>query len=533
MATALGELALTEANAASVNTPATESFESDVPTIDTAARRRSVPRWQKCRDVYAGSEAVRGGGVKYLPQFAGESTSLYEARKTIAALFNGYARTVLASVGLLCDPEPVLSEKMPTTLAAMWENVDGAGMHGAVFTRHLTTAAVVDGFAGIITEYPRLNDPRIDRSKASLAATRALETGEALDAADVAALGLRPYFILVKVDDVLPIYETVNGKRTLVLLVRREYVTERKGRFGLQTLQRFRVYELTPKGVMYERWTADSDLASGAKPKRDEGPTLMRNLKGIPWSPLAAGELLSANEYKPTLLDLADLNITHHRIATGILSLEEQACVPTPVRIGCPPIRTLADGTPVYPELVTGPGNTIEVPATNGVSEPVYYLSPPVDVLDPAMTSLENCKAEMGAMGATFLAPEPRAQETATAHRMDAAAERATIGTVSRGLKDCLESAFGFAGQYIGETAGEVTVNKDFIGEGVDPALAAVMTAAYQSGGIDFAEYRHFLQTGQLPETFKADDPAVQARIIAAGALPEKTNNTPDPTETE
>lgn len=499
--------------------PTLESLESSTPSIETAANKRTVPRVTKCRDVYGGSENIRSGGEAYLPRFAEESDPLYDARRTIAALFNGYARTVLASVGLLCEPEPVLSPDMPKILVDMWENVTGDGMHGAVLTRHLATAAMVDGFAGILTEYPRSNDPRIDRSKASLAATVALETGAELDASDVAALGLRPYFVLVKVDECLPVYETVNGLRTLVLFIRKEIATERKGRFGLETLTRYRVYELQKNGrVTYERWS----VPSGQTPTRDEGPFLMKNLKGIPWSPFPAGEKLGEHEYKPTLLDLADSNLTHHRIATGILSLEETAFVPTIVRVGASPD---ADGN--YPPIVTGPGNTIEAPVTEGVPTPVYYLSPPVDVLDPGMKSLENCKAEMGAMGASFLAPEPRAQETATAHRMDASAERATIGTVSRGLKDCLESAFGFAGQFVQETAGEVKVNKDFVGEGVDPTLATVFVSAYQAELFTFEELRTYLATGQLPEDFKPDDADALRRILARGALPKDPNNPP------
>jgi hypothetical protein len=384
-------------------------------------------------------------------------------------------------------------------------------MHGAVLTRHLVTAAMVDGFAGLITEYPRADDPRIDRSKASFAATVALATGAELDAADVDALGLRPYFILVKVDECLPVYETVNGRRTLVLFIRRETATERKGRFGLESRTRYRVYELQANGsVTYERWSV---AIGGGRPTKDEGPTVMRNLTGIPWSPLVAGEKLGENEFKPTLLDLADLTITHHRIATGILSLEEQAFVPTLVMVGRKPND---DGT--YDPVLTGAGNSIEIPVTDGMpATPAYYLSPDVTVLEPGMKSLENCKAEMGAMGASFLAPEPRAQETATAHKMDASAERATIGTVARATKDCLESAFGFAGQYTKTTAGSVKVNDDFTGEGVDPVMAGVMIAAYQAGSLDMPELRTFLKTGQLPENF---DPDAIAAVLAQHAPP-------------
>lgn len=513
-----GELALTTAAAAvqAAGVPTTTDAEADTPAIETPAYQRSLMRWRKCRDLMIGTEAIRAGGTLYLPQHPQESNARYEKRRVIAAVFNGFKRTVLASVGVLTAEEPTLGKDMPQQLVEMWENVDMAGTHGAVFTSQLALAGMVDGLAGIITEYPRANDPRIDRSKASLAATIALETGDPLSEADEKALGLRPYFLLIKADQVLlQLYETVNGRRTLVLLILREHATVRKGKFGIQSVVRYRVYQLIAGKVMYERWT-DKD----GKPERDEGPTLMRNLNGIPWSPFITGTEISPGEYVPPLMDLADLNITHHNINTGILSLEDLAFVPTPVRIGAPATKG-PDGTLSYPPLVLGPSNTIEVPATQGVSTPVYWLSPAIDVLDPGMRSLEKTEAHMGAMGATFLTPQ-KTQETATAKRMDGRAEQATISTVSRAAKDCLESAFGFAGQYIKQKAGSVTLADDFLGEGLDTAFVQAALNAYIEDAITLEEFRHVLHTGQLPETFEASNKKVILQLMAAQAARQK-----------
>lgn len=512
--------------ATAVRSTGADTLDSQVPSIETPAFQRSLSRWQRCRDVYQGNDAIRAATTEYLPQFAGESDSLYEARSTISALFNGYARTVLASVGLLVEPEPVLGDDMPEQLVAMWENVDGAGMHGAVFTRKLATSGMVDGFAGILVEYPRPNDPNIDRSRASAEASIALDNGGELNAGDQAALGLRPYFILVKADEVLPIYETVNGKRTLVMLIWRHGVTVRKDRFGLQTVARYNVYELVEGKVMYERW---SEASKGGTPILDEGPTEMRGLSGIPWSPFPAGDQLGEHEYKPTLLDLADMNLTHHRIATGRLSLVEQGCVPTLVRIGAEPIDDEKHPLVVaglaavgdYPPIFVGPGNTAEAPFMQGVSTPLYYIAPPSDVLQPAKEALEDCKAEMGAMGAAFLAPQP-VQETAAAKRMDAAAESASISSVARALKDCLEAAFGFAGQYIKQPAGSVTTNTEFTGEGISEGYLSVCVSAYQQGALTLEELRHVIQTGELPEDFNSADKAILDELAAQKAAKEK-----------
>lgn len=506
--TAGGERSVTEAALARqsrVIATNSETTEGLTPKIETAAYQRSKPRWQKCRDLMIGSEAIRDGGELYLVAHPNEGVGRYDTRRVLAALFNGFARTVQASVGLLVSEEPTLADDMPLEIVKMAESVDGAGTHLTVFTAQLALAGMVDGFAGIITEYPRANDPRIDFSKASRAAQEAAKTGQPLDQADETALGLRPYFILVKADQVLlPLYEVVNGQKTLTMLILKETVTRRKGTYGIQSVVRYRVYMRKGNEVTYELWTEGDD----GQERRTEGPTLLRNVDAIPWSPLPVGRKLGDAEYMPTLMDLAELNLEHHNVKTNILSLESLACVPTPVRIGAKP-----NAKGEYPDMILGPGNTIEAPATQGVSTPVYWLAPPVDVLATAMKSLENTKSEMGAMGAAFLAPQP-VQETATAKRMDASAEVATIQTVSRALKDCLESAFGFAAQYIKKVGGSVTLNEDFVGEGIDSTYLSVLVTAYQNDVLTLQELRHVIQTGQLPEDFSSDDQAVIDELL-------------------
>src|SRR6185436_2923447 len=90
-----------------------------------------------------------------------------------------------------------------------------------------------------------------------------------------------------------------------------------------------------------------------------------------------------------------------------------------------------------YPPIITGPKGTIEAPFVAGMPEkPVYWLSPDISVLEPAMKSLQNNEAAQGAAGLSFLAPETRAAETAVAKRIDASAQNATLATVGRRGQD-------------------------------------------------------------------------------------------------
>ena len=455
-------------------------------------------RWEKCRACLIGTEAIRAGGRTYLPQFPGEDDDEYAVRQVLAAFYNGYARTVYASVGMLLETEPALGDDMHDQLAALWENVDAAGTHGAVFARKLSTAGIVDGHAGILVEYPR--NPEAGR----------------LSGDEERQRGLRPYFLLFRADDVFTaLYAPVNGVRTLVLLILREVVSERAGEFGIRTVVQYRIWTNDDGLIQARVWRSPN--TDGSAPTLKEGPFTISNQTTIPWSPFVAGDEIAAGEVKPPLLDLADVNIQYHVSLTNHLSLQQLAYVPTPVRVGA-----VQNEAGEYPEVVLGPRRTIEAPAMDGVTQPIYWLSPPVDVLDAGERTLTATKADMATLGAAFLSSETRAAETVEAKRIDSAASRATLSSVRRALQDCLELAFQFAGRYVNVESGSVTLNADFTGEAIDPAYLAVLVNAYQQDVLTLEELRYVIQTGQLPEDFDASDRNVLLELMSAAAAREE-----------
>jgi hypothetical protein len=395
---------------------------------------------------------------------------------------------------------------MPAPLVAMWENVDRGGTHGAVFTKQLTKDGMVDGIAGILTDYVNSNDPTLDRSRASAAAI----PGAPLDASDEAALGLRPYFVKYRADDVFKtVYQTVNGVKTLVLLILRNSSDERIGRFGVQTVFRYRIYTNTNGVIQCEVWKRAA-TASQAVLERDA--LTLTNVTKIPWSPLIAGDEVDANETRPPLDDLADLNVEHFQVKTNIRNLESLALVPTMVRVGAQ-----RDENGVYPTVTLGPRTTIEAPAAEGVTQPLYWLTPDTTVLQPANTSLEKIEQQMGAAGLAFLSPDTRAAETAEAKRIDANAQNASLRSVARAVQDCLESAFGFAGQYIKQPAGSVSVNADFEETVMEPAMIAELRALAVAGKLSIETLLGLLEKGHvLDEGFDVEEE--KRRILTENA---------------
>ena len=72
------------------------------------------PARARCRALWRGNDAIREAGTDFLPKFPIETDTAYEVRKGLAALHNGFVRTVKAVVGLLMQVEPALGDDMPS-----------------------------------------------------------------------------------------------------------------------------------------------------------------------------------------------------------------------------------------------------------------------------------------------------------------------------------------------------------------------------------------------------------------------------------
>jgi hypothetical protein len=475
-----------------------ESSAGATPDHPSPAYLRMKPRWLRCRALMGGSDGIRAGGELYNPRFDGETDEQLAARISLCALTNFFSRTVKACVGMLLQKRPELGQDMPQEFVDFWEDVDGVGTHGAVFTKQLATDAMIDGHSGLLVDYQRVPN------------------AAAVDASQEKQLGLRPYWVEFRAQDIfLMLYQTINGRRTLILLVLREIVEESYNRFGIRARARYRVYVREPSRVTCELWTS---APGGGTPAQTQTPVAMQNVTEIPFSLCIAGEKITYVETRPPLLDLADLNIEHHQIKTDIRNLERLAMVPTVVRKGY--VAPVDDnGEPDPAPVLLGPRQVIDVPTEGDVK----WLTPDTAVLDPAMKSLEDVKLDMGTSGLSFLAPEQaRPNETAEAKRIDAAAQNASLATFASNMQDCLEAGAGFTVEFMGlpePEEGSITVNTDFERAVMSPATISALGTLAANGKLSIETLLALLERGQvLDDGF--DREAELARILKETTLP-------------
>ncbi|MGI8548361.1 MAG: DUF4055 domain-containing protein [Gemmatimonadaceae bacterium] len=493
---------ITDTTDASATVDASNSVSNsggdDDPSTTSPAYRRMEGKWRTCRAVLEGTDAIRAGGILFLPMLPGESDKFYEIRKGMSKLLNGFERTIRAAMGLVFQHDPVLGADVDPKLRADCENIDLEGNHIDVWAKDLFQDGETVGFGAVLAEYPRVTDPA------------RLSAGEEADG------GLRPYLLAIKAEDILyPQSTRINGRKVLTQITIREHTIVPVGRFGWRAATRYRVYFLDGSRVRYELWTVPEDggAARIEDVARDTG--VIENQTEIPISPLLLGTKLGPWERKPPAYDLAQLNLQHHRVSTGLYYLQELAFVPTPWRKNGPIIETLADGTPVYAPLILGVQGTIEIPTDGEVG----YLSPDVSIAAPGAESITRIERQMDAAGLAFLATDTRAAQTAEGKRIDAAAQYGGLAADARALGDCLEQSLGFMANYRKlpfQRGGSLTINRDFEQRVIDAGLIAAYSNMESAGQLDLDTLWNIMEQGQaLPAGF--DREKMRRAILARG----------------
>ena len=111
------------------------------PAYHNEAHDEMERRWDIIEAVSGGTLELRDGGAKWLPLEPAEDQRDYAIRLRRAIFFNAFERTLHGLVGLVFRKDPELADDNPDRIKELWENIDNAGTHGAVFAKEAFTLA--------------------------------------------------------------------------------------------------------------------------------------------------------------------------------------------------------------------------------------------------------------------------------------------------------------------------------------------------------------------------------------------------------
>lgn len=493
-------------------------LKQDTPAFLSPFYVEQAPRWAMCRDVMLGTEAVRAKADEYLVRGAAETDGEFSLRASRAECFPMFKETVQGMAGLVFRKDPTLEDDVPETIAALWENIDGAGTHGAVFTRQVFEDALQTGHAGILVDMP--TSPVDDR---------------ALTIAEEDTLGMRPYWLHVRAEQIINWRtQVLRGVTVLTLLVIRERHLQAVGEFGVALVTRYRVYRRDPASdtVTFSIYEIGEEPGAAAE---EITAGVMRNVRAIPFAVVYAGPRRGPLVSLPPLIDLAYTNIAHVNVLADHRTSLHMAGVPIFVRIGWEPPMGDPDrpgldsidpaqidaSTPeglAQLEALNGSGVGVQVIGANtGIDLPsggdAKYVEHNGQALGASANELTAIEKRAAAQGLSLLSPDTRAAETAEAKRLDRTQQDATLSRAARGMQDCIEQALEFTAQFLSlPSGGSCIVNQDFQDLVMDTQLFAELSKSTLAGQISLPTFWRLLVAGNiLPDDF---DPDTELEIL-------------------
>ena len=198
--------------------------------------------WMRARDVYAGEDAVKAAGPRYLPRLDCQDDTEYAAYKQRASFFNATARTADGFVGLIFRREPVV--KIPQV---------SSPQHPSSGLRPPSPAPASEGsrLAAALNEF-LVNADLLGTTLSSYAQILTAEiilVGRAGTLVDWESDGVpRAFAVRYKAEDILNWRTSmVNGRQVLSLVVLHENVASGKDDgFVCESLEQIRVLRLEP-----------------------------------------------------------------------------------------------------------------------------------------------------------------------------------------------------------------------------------------------------------------------------------------------
>jgi len=451
----------------------------------------ALARWQRCRDCFEGSDAVKARGTQYLPSVA----SNYENYIERAEFYNATARTVMGLLGCVFRTAP--SVIFPAALESDLQDVTLTAKPIRAFAMTGFQEVMILGRFGIQVEMtdeppPGMTTPRpywVPRLAEDILSWRTAVIG--------GQERLSRVVLSESVEEVDPLDPWVP---ILVPQIRVLELVDSESAAPYYEIHRFR-QKKRDKSIESQDWV---EFDKPVIPLRKGEP-----LDYIPFQFFGPSALTPAIE-KPPLLDLVEVNLSHYRTSADHEHGAHLTSLPTP----------WVSGVELDGDLPIGSSRAWVLPEPNARAGMLEYTGDGLGSIE----RLSAAKQErMAALGARIIEQQRKSPETAEALRIRSSAEYSVLSTMAttfdQGLNQVMRWHAWWAG--IDDVGNDVSfsLNKDFFDTRLDSKEAQVLVAAWQAGALSHDTLFWNLQQGEwiepgrtLPEEQQlinagADDP--------------------------
>lgn len=434
----------------------------------------NVGKWQRCRDAYDGSDAVKERGKEYLPMLGGQDSTEYAAYTKRALFYEATARTIEGFVGAIARKEPVATA--PAKMEPVLENVSGDGVGLLEFIKRMSSETMLTGRTGILVEFDEAkNMPHL-----------AIYTAESIT-------------------------NWLAGDTPSIVLMETVFEADPADRFKLKPILQYR--ELTLDGGKYtvNLWRKREGVI-GRDNEWFIAETIVptnrgRGLSQIPFFWLSPRGGTSAID-KPPLLGMVDVALSHYRSSADLEHGRHFTALPTLWVSG------IDSGDPIR----IGSATVLKLPQPECRAGYTEFTGQGLGSLERALDSKEHM---MAVLGAAVFADQRKGVEAAETARIRQSGETSLLMGVVNSVEEVIEAALTFAADWMGAGGKvEVEINRDFFDTVIDPALMASLLQALQGGAISKETFLYNLQQAEMLQPgVTVDDEAARTKLVAPTAV--------------
>lgn len=483
-----------------------------VEAVDDDYTKRA-PQWQRCRDAFEGSDAVKAKPAKYLTRMESHNDSEFADYVARASFLPATEKTLTVLSGLAFRKD--ITIKLPTR-------------RERDVRRHLKDITL-DG-----ADLPQI---------AALALRETLLVGR-FGILQAWSPGLdRPFWVDYRTEDILrrTFTRLPTGLSVLDGVLLREFRRERFTN-GKRLDREYRIaHELVPvpgtDRYAYRiqpyrlRLDEHGNEKPGANGERFEifGPAVFPQRNGeamdrVPFS-IFTSHANPREIPKPPMLDMVDINFSHYRSSADLEYGAAWTARPTP----------WITGHAATQERLTVGGNKAWVlPSPDAKVGMLEYNGNGLSTIAEMMTAKER---HMAALGAKMFEVNKRAAESAESLRLRAAESGASLNdAVSACSKTLTMALWVYLWWLLGDAEPDdeevdVAISRDYVDVQIDPNLLNSLLALVQAGKMSYETFYYNLQKGELTRpgiTFEEEQNAADAEFTD-DAEPEVDTTTPDP----
>lgn len=419
-------------------------------------------KWRRCRDAFEGSDAIKAGGVLYLPKLLKQKTAEYNAYKQRALFYSITSKTVSALVGMATLRPPIV--KFPDEMNAYYNDDKGTQ-----FMEYFSTALQEDllmGRVGILADMPQN--------------------------------GGDPYLCIYNAESIInwsPMDDTLAMPKMVVL--QEIYDSPGKDKYEFVKAVRYRELWMDENGVYnVQLFNANKDPLSAVIQPKIRG----RTMDHIPFhiaNPVGLGFEVS----KSPMIDIVDINISHYQSSADLEHGRHFTALPTPY----------ATGVAAGGELAIGSQTAWLLPDPQSKVGFLEFTGQGLQSLEKA---LQEKQSQLASLSARIMDNSKRGSEASDVVRLRYASETASLASVVRATEAILVSSYreiALMKELDPKQVG-ITLNKEFLDTRLKPAEVVDLVDSYLSGGITTETLVYNLRRGDITPV-SADDEAEAKEI--------------------